>query len=138
MDRIEISKDSAKPYYASPGAAGADLRAKTAVTIQPGERVAIKTGVIIALPENMAAMVMGRSGNTMRLGLHVLLGLIDSDYRGEISVMAHNISDSVININAGDRIGQLVIIEAKQYKFAPMKSISETKRGSNGFGSTGK
>ncbi len=125
------------PTYASIGASGLDLTAIDLVVINPGERTLLRTGISIELPQGYGALVMGRSGNTIKRGLLVALGLIDSDYRGEIGVMAFNATNQKMIIQQGDRIGQLVIIPTPQILPKETSELSNTERGNGGFGSTG-
>lgn len=125
------------PFLASAGAAGADLTAVEDCHIQPGERELLKTGVCIELPQGYGALVMGRSGNTTKLGMHVAMGLIDSDYRGPIGVMAFNQSDKPICIPKGSRIAQLVILPIPAVEYEQVEELTLTERGAHGFGSTG-
>ena len=139
--KVKLSADVNKtfiPTNATDGSAGADVYASESVTIQPNERKLIKTGVSIELPEGYLCYVMGRSGNTIKKGLHVALGLVDSDYRGEIGVMAFNQSDEPIYFKKGDRVAQLVILPYPKITFEDVRELSETERGTGGYGSTGK
>lgn len=107
--KIKLSKDAKMPTYGTRGAAGADLYAATSVTIPSGGRCLIPTGVSVEIPEGHFCYVMGRSGNTIKRGLCVALGLVDEDYRGEIGVMAFNQSDEAISFAKGNRVAQMVI-----------------------------
>jgi dUTP pyrophosphatase len=139
--KVKLSPNVNKTYmptYSTKGAAGADLYASESVTLQPNERKLIKTGVSIELPEGHLCYVMGRSGNTIKKGLHVALGLVDEDYRGEIGVMAFNQSDEVISFAKGDRVAQMVILPYPKVEFVEVGELSDTERGTGGYGSTGK
>ena len=139
--KVKLSADVNKtfiPTNATDGSAGADVYASESVTIQPNERKLIKTGVSIELPEGYLCYVLGRSGNTIKKGLHVALGLVDSDYRGEIGVMAFNQSNEPISFKKGDRVAQLVILPYPKVTFEEVSELSETERGDGGYGSTGK
>ena len=135
---IKLSKDAQMPTYSTEGAAGADLYAATSVTIPAGQRCLIPTGVSIEIPEGHFCYVMGRSGNTIKKGLHVALGLVDEDYRGEIGVMAFNQSGDAISFAKGDRVAQMVILPYPKVEFNEVEELSETDRGAGGYGSTGK
>lgn len=138
--KIKLSKDANKTYipsYGTKGAAGADLYAATSVTIPSGGRCLIPTGVSVEIPEGHFCYVMGRSGNTIKKGLHVALGLVDEDYRGEIGVMAFNQSGDTISFAKGDRVAQLVIIPYPKVEFVEVDELSDTERGTGGYGSTG-
>jgi dUTP pyrophosphatase len=130
--------DAKMPTYGTSGAAGLDLYASADVTIQPNERMLIPTGVAMEIPEGHFCYVMGRSGNTIKKGLHVALGLVDEDYRGEIGVMAFNQSDEVISFAKGDRVAQMVILPYPKVEFVEADELSDTERGTGGYGSTGK
>jgi dUTP pyrophosphatase len=114
------------------------LYASADVTIQPNERVLIPTGVAMEIPDGHFCYVMGRSGNTIKKGLHVALGTIDSDYIGEIGVMAFNQSGEVISFAKGDRVAQMVILPYPKVEFVEVDELSDTERGTGGYGSTGK
>jgi dUTP pyrophosphatase len=135
---IKLSKDAQMPTYGTSGAAGLDLYASADVTIQPNERMLIPTGVAMEIPEGHFCYVMGRSGNTIKKGMIVALGTIDSDYIGDIGVMAFNQSCEAISFAKGDRVAQMVILPYPKVEFVEVDELSETDRGEGGFGSTGK
>ena len=128
------------PPYAHPGDAGADLVSTIGVTLSPGERAVIPTGISIALPDGFVAFVMPRSGLAAKHGVGLVNspGTIDAGYRGEISVVMIN-SDPVesFSVAAGDRIAQLVIQPMVRARFVPVTQLPGTARGAGGFGSTG-
>ncbi len=130
------------PTYATPASAGLDLRAniEKPITIAPQQRVLIKTGLHIALPEGAVALVCPRSGLAIKNGITVLNapGIVDADFRGEIGVILINLSNENFTINDGDRIAQLVIAKYEQAEFIEVKELDETERGVDGFGHTGK
>lgn len=126
--------------YANPGDAGADLTASEAVTLEPGERRLVGTGVRVALPEGTVGMVTPRSGLAFRAGLSIVNapGIVDSGYRGEIKVCLINLDgESPIQIEAGDRIAQLVVVPVVRATFVRVEALDETVRGEGGYGSTG-
>ena len=130
------------PYYASDGAAAMDLHAclDEPVTIAPGELVSLPTGIAIALPSaGYAALVFARSGLGVKHGIALSngVGVIDSDYRGEIQVGLTNLSRVPYTISPGDRIAQLAVVPVVQARLVPVEDLDETGRGSGGFGSTG-
>jgi dUTP pyrophosphatase len=131
----------ATPSYETDSAAGMDLRANiaTAITLKPLERAIIKTGLFIALPIGFEAQVRPRSGLAAKKGITVLNspGTIDADYRGEIGVILVNLSNEDFVINDGERIAQLVIAKHERVNWTEVEVLSETERGSGGFGSTG-
>jgi dUTP pyrophosphatase len=132
------------PAYQSAHAAGLDLAAAVAagapVTIAPGARALIPTGVAIALPPGHEAQVRPRSGLAAKHGLTVLNapGTIDADYRGEIGVLLINHGATPFEIRRGERIAQMVIASVVQAELVPVISLSSSERGSGGFGSTGR
>ena len=130
------------PYYASAGAAAMDLHAclDEPVTIAPGELVSIPTGIAIALPSAAyVALVFARSGLGVKHGIALSngVGVIDSDYRGEIKVGLTNLSRTPYTISPADRIAQLAVVPVVQVNPVPVADLDETERGSGGFGSTG-
>lgn len=128
------------PSYAHPGDAGADLRARQDVTLQPGERRLVPTGVAIALPEGFVALIHPRSGLATKHGLTIVNapGTVDAGYRGEISVTLLNTDVSqAIELRRGDRIAQMVIQRVEHAQFVPVTELSGSVRGTRGFGSTG-
>ena len=134
----KTNKSAVVPAYASTGASGLDLTAIDLQILEPGQRALLHTGIRVELPQGYGAFVMGRSGNTIKRGLLVALGLIDSDYRGEIGVMAFNTTDKKMIIQQGDRIAQLVIMPTPQIQIEETNELTDTNRGTGGFGSTGR
>lgn len=136
---ILITAD-APPVYAHPGDAGADLLSTEAVTLAPGERRLVGTGVSIALPDGYAAFVVPRSGLAAKHGITVVNspGTIDAGYRGEIKVILLNTDSSVpYDIGVGDRIAQLIVMPVTRAVFVPVETLPGSHRGEGGFGSTG-
>lgn len=128
------------PTYAHPGDAGADLYAGEEVTLAPGERALVGTGVALALPDGHVGLVTPRSGLAARHGLSIVNapGVIDSGYRGEIRVCLINLdSTQPVRLRPGDRIAQLVIVPFLTARFTPVVALDETSRGRDGYGSTG-
>lgn len=129
------------PKYATAGAAAMDLQAfiEAPIVIEPSARKVIKTGLAIAVPAGHAAVVLARSGMATKHGLALAngIGLIDSDYRGELLCSMINLGDKSITINDGDRIAQLLILPIEQVALNLCESLGETQRGCGGFGSTG-
>lgn len=128
------------PAYAQQGDAGADLRSRVDITLKPGERALVPTGVAIALPEGYVGLVHPRSGLAVKHGITIVNapGTVDSGYRGELMVTLLNtdLTES-FTVNRGDRIAQLVIQKYEQVRFEPVDELDETPRGTTGFGSTG-
>jgi dUTP pyrophosphatase len=128
------------PSYAHPGDAGADLRAREDVVLQPGERKLVPTGVAIALPQGFVALIHPRSGLATKHGLTIVNapGTVDAGYRGEISVTLLNTdAREAIALRRGDRIAQMVIQRVEYARFVPVNELSGSVRGAGGFGSTG-
>jgi dUTP pyrophosphatase len=131
----------ATPSYETAASAGMDLRANLEgpVTLEPLQRMIVKTGLFIALPPGYEAQVRPRSGLAAKFGITVLNapGTIDADYRGEIGVILANLSNKSFTVNDGDRIAQMVIAAYAHTKWEEVDVLDETKRGQGGFGSTG-
>jgi len=129
------------PRYATDGAAGCDLHAAVGdpVTLEPGAREAIPTGIALAIPQGFEGQVRARSGTALRHGIACVNapGTIDSDYRGEVKVILGNLGTAPFKIRRGDRIAQLVIAPVTRATFDSVFELPETGRGAGGFGSTG-
>ena len=129
------------PTYGSASAAGADLYALTEkeIEISAHETILIHTGIIVEIPDGYVGLVCARSGLATKRGLAPAnkVGVIDSDYRGEIMVALHNHTDTPQTIRNGERVAQLVIIPYLTAKFTETDTLSVTERGTGGFGSTG-
>ena len=141
--RLKDNKGEAAPHYATPGAAGMDLRAciEAPVRLHPGETMLVPTGIAIHLDDpGLAAMILPRSGLGHKHGIVLgnLVGLIDSDYQGEIFVSLWNRGHEVFLLNPLDRIAQLVVVPVLQVGFNIVENFAESHRGADGFGSTGK
>ena len=134
------SPDVPLPSYAHPGDAGADLRARVDVVLQPGERKLVPTGVSISLPDGYVALIHPRSGLATKHGLTIVNapGTVDAGYRGEISVTLLNTdARQDIELRRGDRIAQMVIQRVEYAQFVPVDELDGSVRGAGGFGSTG-
>ena len=139
----KIGREIPAPFYASAGAAAMDLHAclDQAVTIPAGKRAVIPTGIAIALPSaEYVALVFARSGLGIKHGVAPAncVGVIDSDYRGEVMVGLQNSGDQDYTIQPGDRIAQLMISPVIQAQIQMVEELDDTARGAGGFGSTGK
>lgn len=137
-----INKSShALPHYETNASAGMDLRANInqSITLKPLERAIVKTGLFIELPVGYEAQVRPRSGLAAKKGITVLNapGTIDADYRGEIGVILVNLSNEIFVVEDGERIAQLVIAKHERAAWEQVETLSETNRGTGGFGSTG-
>ena len=135
-----LTTASSLPVYAHHDDAGADLCSADDVTLGPGERATVGTGVAIALPEGYAAFVVPRSGIAARHGITIVNapGTVDAGYRGEIRVTLLNTDTrQPYTVTAGDRIAQLVVVPVARATFVPVEALPDSVRGANGFGSTG-
>ena len=128
------------PAYETPQSAGMDVRCTEHIVMNPGERVLAKTGLYVEIPAGFEIQVRPRSGLALKQGVTVLNtpGTIDADYRGEIGVILMNHSSTVVEFAKGDRIAQLILARVERIEWQITKSLSGTKRGQHGFGSTGK
>lgn len=135
--KIKLLGNQYSPEYKTCGAAGADLHARGDWNIRPGETIVIPLGICFEIPAGYEIQIRPRSGLS-RQGLFVQIGTIDSDYRGEAGAIVHNASSSLFAIRDGDRIAQMVYAPVIQAEFEIADELSETERGANGFGSTGK
>lgn len=141
--RLPHAADLPLPAYQSDEAAGLDILAAvdidTPMTLQPGERALVPTGLILELPRGSEAQVRPRSGLAFKHGLTVLNspGTIDSDYRGEVKVLLVNLGQEPFVVRRGERIAQIVVATLTRIKLAEKTSAGTTRRGAGGFGSTG-
>jgi dUTP pyrophosphatase len=128
------------PSYATAGSAGMDLRAAEDLTLRPGARALVATGIAIALPENHEAQIRPRSGLAVKHGVTVLNapGTVDADYRGEIKVPLINHGSEDFVIARGDRIAQIVVAQVTMAELVEVETLDETARGAGGFGSSGR
>lgn len=135
-----LDPDVMIPAYAHPGDAGADLVTTVDVTVQPGERAVVPTGVALALPDGYAAFVHPRSGLAARLGVSIVNapGTVDAGFRGEILVVLVNLDPrNAVEFRRGDRIAQLIIQKVERARFIEVESLPGSMRGDGGHGSTG-
>lgn len=138
---IRLSSEAKIPVYSSPEAAGADLcaLAEKPLVIKPGETVMVHTGIAVEVPQGYAALIFARSGLASKRGLAPAnkVGVVDSDYRGEVMVALHNHSGMEQTVEQGERVAQLVIVPYLRAEFTETEALSQTQRGEGGFGSTG-
>ena len=144
MLQVKLLNCFAKPpTKGSKDSAGYDIYSSEEGKIHPGRQVLIKTGISMKMPKNenqnevWCAKIISRSGLSVKSGIEVGAGLIDSDYRGEIGVVLRNFSQKSFTYNIGDRIAQFVLISVGHYPVSVVLDLDDTKRGSGGFGSTG-
>lgn len=138
----KLNEKAILPIYSSKSAAGADLCAllDETVTVAPGETVFVKTGLALEIPEGYVGLIYARSGLACKRGVAPAnkVGVIDSDYRGEIMVALFNHGENAQNIEPGERIAQIVITPYLTADFIQVEEITDTERASGGFGSTGR
>jgi dUTP pyrophosphatase len=141
IQRLPHAEGLPLPAYVTDGAAGADLCAAVGseVVLEPGERTAVPTGLVLEIPEGYEGQVRPRSGLAIKAGLTIVNapGTIDSDYRGELKVLMINLGSEAVSIVRGDRIAQLLIAPVTKASFIETEDLSASERGEGGFGSTG-
>ena len=140
--KIKIGSISGRlPSYETSGAAGMDIRAflKEPVTIEPGQRALVPTGLFMEIPAGFEAQIRARSGLAVRNGIGLVngIGTIDSDYRGEIKIPLINWGDESFTVNDGDRVAQMIIASYETAEWELSEELSDTERGGGGFGHTG-
>lgn len=141
LQRLPHGADLPLPAYETEGAAGLDLRAAIVegLSLAPGERALVPTGLAMQLPAGFEGQIRPRSGLALRYGVTVLNapGTVDSDYRGEVSVVLINHGSENFTVKRGDRIAQLIIAPVTHARLSEVETLSETARGAGGYGSTG-
>jgi dUTP pyrophosphatase len=145
MNKVKVKiinrSNNPAPAYATPGAAGMDVRAylQEPVVLKPLQRTLVPTGLFVELPEGYEIQMRPRSGMALKHGITLANtpGTIDADYRGEIGVILINLSDTEFTINPGERICQMVVSTYIQIEWEAVDAISDTERGEGGFGHTG-
>ncbi len=136
---LKIEGEAFLPTIAYKGDAAFDLPTAVDVELAPGQRKKLPTGLALAIPDGYAGLVLPRSGLADRLGIGVVNspGLIDSGYRGEVSVILVNLSQETVRFARGDRIAQLMVVAVPAIRLVAVDRLSESERGEAGFGSTG-
>lgn len=139
VKRLPHGADVTLPAYATEGAAGMDVRAAESLTLAPGARHAVATGLAFAIEQGFEVQVRPRSGLALKHGITCLNtpGTIDCDYRGEVKIILANLGDAPFEIAHGDRIAQLVVAPVTHGVLTEVAELDQTVRGSGGFGSTG-
>ncbi len=136
-----VSKGGGIPSYATEGSSGADLRAYIGepITLAPGERRLVPTGIFVEIPQGIEAQIRARSGLAIKHGIGLVngVGTVDSDYRGEWNIPLINWGDQPYTIQNGDRIAQVIFSRYEKADFTVVSEISQTERGAGGFGHTG-
>ncbi len=139
--RLPHGSDLPLPAAASPGSSGVDLRAALAepLTLRPGERALVPTGLVVEIPAGWEGQVRPRSGLALKHGVTLANppGTIDSDYRGEVGVVLVNLGDAAHTVQPGDRVAQLVLARVERIEWQEAEELAESERGEGGFGSTG-
>ena len=137
--KVRISDGVELPRYAHDGDAGLDLRIRRDVTLEPGQRCNVGTGIAVEIPKGCVGLVFPRSGLATKYGITLSngVGVIDSGYRGEIGASLINASDETVTLDGGTRVCQLVVMPYVPCELVPVDELSETERGACGFGSTG-
>lgn len=129
------------PEYKTIGSSGLDLLASNdeTIIIKPMERTLVPTGIFVEIPEGYEGQVRARSGLSIKNGITLVncVGTIDSDYRGELKIPVINLGQEAFEVNAGDRIAQLIITKYERINWLQVDSVEDTERGEGGFGSTG-
>lgn len=134
----KLHPEAKLPSYAHASDAGMDLYTIEPVTIAPGERVQLKTGIAMAIPEGYVGLIWDKSGLSHKSGLKTLGGVIDAGYRGEVMVGCINTSTSSYTFAVGDKVAQMLIQKIEQPVITEVPDLDTTQRGSGAFGSTGK
>ena len=138
MQVSKLSLHAIIPTRGSEYSAGIDLYSPISGTLQPLQRLLVPLDISIRLPEQTFGHILSRSGLALKYGIHVGAGVIDEDYRGNVGVLLFNLSDKTFEFNKGDRIAQMVIKKYEKVEINEVEMLDETKRGSGGFGSSGK
>lgn len=133
----KLDANAVLPTRGSPSAAGLDLYSIEAVSLRPNQRSLVRTGLAVAIPEGSYGRLAPRSGLATKMGLDVLSGVIDADYRGEIKCLLYNTGDEIVELPAQTRICQLIIEKIVMLTPVLVDDLPNTTRGSGGFGSTG-
>jgi dUTP pyrophosphatase len=141
MVELGIKLDGGKvPEYKTVGSAGADIFSSEYIKIDGGDRALVRTGIYLEIPEGYEVQIRPRSGLALKSGITVLNtpGTIDSDYKGEIGIVLFNTTDEPFEVHVGDRIAQMVLAPVVTAKFNIIDKLSDSIRGTGGYGSTGK
>jgi dUTP pyrophosphatase len=133
-----LDKNAKVPTKTNSNDAGFDLYSIIDTVVPPKQRKTVRTGIAIQMPDHLAGLIWPRSGLSVKQGIDVLAGVVDSGYRGEIMVCLYNTSDEVVGINTGDRIAQIIFQEVPRVTMEVHDTLGSSQRGDNGFGSSGK
>ena len=135
--KIQKITDVKLPNYANPGDAGLDIYSCEDILLKPNEKRVVKTGVKIAIPSGHVGLIWDKSGLAAKHGIHIMAGVVDSSYRGEVGVVLKNFGDEDFNIEKNSKIAQMLIQPVVSANIIESDSLEDTKRGEGGFGSTG-
>ena len=134
----KLKGDAKLPSYAHPGDAGMDIYSCEERTLLPQEQALISTGIAMEIPDGYVGLVWDKSGLSTKHGLKTLAGVIDAGYRGEISIALANVGSGPYTFKKGEKIAQMLIQKVEHPQFQEVDELSESSRGTGGFGSTGK
>lgn len=134
----KLRKEAITPKYAHPGDAGLDVFSTEKVTLKPGQQHTFWLGFAFELPKGYVGLVWDKGGIAHKYGIHTIGGVLDSGYRGEVVIIAINLSKKAYTFNKGDKVAQYLIQKVESAKIKEVKKLSETSRGDGRFGSTGK
>ena len=132
-----LHQEATLPKYAKEDDAGMDFYSNETMTLQPGERKLIPTGIAMAIPKGYVGLIWDKSGVATKFGLKTMAGVIDAGYRGEIKILVHNLSNQEYVIEKGNKVAQMLIQPVEQKQLLEVNELDETDRGEGGFGSTG-
>lgn len=133
----KLNEEAKLPEYAHAGDAGMDVFGLEEVTLQPGERAVVPTGIAMAVPEGHVALVWDKSGRALKQGITTMAGVIDSGYRGDVGVMILNTSNETVVIGKHEKVAQILIQPVVSPQLQEVDDLDDTSRGEGGFGSTG-
>ena len=134
---VKLHPDATLPTRGTPYAAGLDLYTLKEILIEENSCAMVETGIAVSIPEGYYGRIAPRSGVSVRTGLVVNAGVVDSDYRGELKVVFNNFTDSKVTFCKGDKIAQLILEKIGMFEVEEVASLNNTERGAGGFGSTG-
>ena len=134
---MKVHSDATLPTRGTPCSAGLDLHTIREVAIDPTSSALVETGIAVKVPEGYYGRIAPRSGVSVRTGLVVNAGVIDSDYRGEVKIVFNNFTKAEIKFNKGDKVAQLILEKIGMFEVEEVASLDSTERGEGGFGSTG-
>jgi len=133
----KLVSEAKLPIKKKKGDAGFDLYSIEEVVLKPGEKKLVRTGIALEIPKGYFGLIKDRSGLAAKYSLHCLAGVIDSNYRGEVKVVLINLGKETIKLEKHSRVAQLLIIPNPEFEVKEVKTLSNTERGDNGFGSSG-